>query len=164
MFKIQLLGNIGADARVETVNGSQFMAFNVAHTVKRLVNHQEVSETIWISCTINRVREKLLPFLKKGVKVFIQGDGAVREYWSTRENCKRFGLNCFVDTLELAGEKGEKMPKQVFDSNGVVFDVATSHFIQGEQLPSEVHDADMNAYQVDDFGTLKPIRHENAQS
>ena len=34
MFKVEVIGNLGADAQVKDANGTKFITFRVAHTEK----------------------------------------------------------------------------------------------------------------------------------
>lgn len=104
MLKLLLIGNLGADAEIRDHNGRQFIAFRVAHTDKRVSPDGVVTEsTIWASCLYNRVHMKLLPFLKKGQKVYVSGPLSVRTFLSPKTRQWESGLNVLVDDLELCG-------------------------------------------------------------
>lgn len=76
MLKLEIIGNLGADAIVREANGSRFLSFNVAHNRKR-VNREtgEVTseERIWVSCTLNGDGGNLLQYLRKGTGVCCHG-------------------------------------------------------------------------------------------
>lgn len=106
MLKIEIIGNLGRDAKVESNAAGQFVAFNVCHS-SSYTNHstgEVVSVNVWVSCTLNGSGGNLLPFLKKGTKVFVRGILSSRLYKS-REGVTQVGLNCAVQEIELCGGK-----------------------------------------------------------
>ncbi|MCX6250746.1 MAG: single-stranded DNA-binding protein [Bacteroidetes bacterium] len=84
MFKLQIIGNIGKDARVNEVNGRYSINFSVAHNRKyRNAEGTEINKTTWVDCTVWRSKEqgcKVADYLKAGTRVFIQGEPAARHY------------------------------------------------------------------------------------
>lgn len=73
MFKVEVIGNLGADAEVKDGNGGKFIAFRVANTDKWTTESGEKHEsTTWIDVTMSNVDSKVLPYLKAGVKVFVR--------------------------------------------------------------------------------------------
>jgi single-strand DNA-binding protein len=117
MMKVLVIGNLGADAERKETNGRPFVSFRVAHTERRINRETgEVTErTDWISCSLDGDGGKLLPYLKRGVKVFVAGDCRMKTFRSTRDGLVYAGMDLFVRTLELCGgpvpndsEKGGK--------------------------------------------------------
>lgn len=105
MFTAQIIGNLGADAQLNTVNGSQFVSFRVANT-ERFTDRStgEVRETTeWISCTWNGDGGKVLQYLKAGTKVYVTGRCESRLYVSSKDGKQHAGINCSVRQLELCG-------------------------------------------------------------
>lgn len=109
MAKIEFIGNLGADARVEEYNGRKFVSFNVADTQKfTKVDGTKVEKTDWVSCTIQGDGGGLLPYLVKGKKVFVRGTLSTRIFDSAQYHCKMVGLSCVVKELELVGDPATK--------------------------------------------------------
>lgn len=104
MVQIELIGNLGADARQVNANGATFVTFNVAENQK--VNGQEV--THWYGCNLNRDCSKLLPYLKKGQGVFVRGLPRYRIFDSAVHHCKQVAIDIFVNEIQLVGG----MPQQ----------------------------------------------------
>lgn len=105
MAKIEFIGNLGADARVEEYNGRKFVSFNVADTQKfTKADGTKVEKTDWVSCTIQGDGGGLLPYLVKGKKVFVRGQLSTRIFDSAQYHCKMVGLSCAVRELELVGD------------------------------------------------------------
>ena len=67
MFKVEIIGNIGQDARVVENGGNKFVSFSVAHS-KKWKDNQGVDheETEWFGCTLNGDGGGLLQYLKAG--------------------------------------------------------------------------------------------------
>ena len=105
MLKVLLIGNLGADAEKKVTNGRPFVSFRVAHT-ERHTDRQtgEVTErTEWVSCSLDGDGGRLLPYLRRGQKVFVAGDCRLKTYRSTRDGLTYAGIDLFVRTLELCG-------------------------------------------------------------
>ena len=110
MVKIELIGNLGSDAKVVSANGSQFVTFNVADN--RKVNNQEITQ--WYSCNINRDVSNLMQYLVKGQNVFVRGVPRFRIFDSSKFHCKMVGVEIFVDEIQLVGSapKSEDQPEE----------------------------------------------------
>lgn len=96
MFKTQLIGNLGADAQI--YDGEKpFIAFSVAD--------QNQDNPTWVQCTYSFKPEngipKLLEYLKKGKKVYVEGRIHAKAFLGkeTNEPCASLGL--YVDKIEL---------------------------------------------------------------
>ena len=51
MFKIQIIGNLGADASVINSNGNEYVSFRVAHSEKfKKSDGTDIETTVWASC------------------------------------------------------------------------------------------------------------------
>ena len=102
MLQAMIIGNLGANATVKESNGRKFVSMNVAHTDRITSNGQTVESTQWVSVSLNHYSEKLLPYLKKGAKVFVQGKLFTR-IWRDKEGNSNVGINILADTIELCG-------------------------------------------------------------
>lgn len=114
MLKLEVIGNLGRDAKVqETING-KFVAFNVAHTSKRTdrATGATVENTTWVSCTMNGDGRGLLPYLLKGTKVYVSGEMTLRAY-KDQQGMQQVGINLFVRDVELCGSaKSLEVPEE----------------------------------------------------
>ncbi len=57
MIKLEIVGNLGADAEIKQYNGNKFVSFRVAHSEK-WVDRQTgaiTTQTTWVSCSLNGV-------------------------------------------------------------------------------------------------------------
>lgn len=100
MLELVIIGNLGADATARANDKGNFCTFDVAHTDKYTNGNGDVVETTtWVSCSYNRP-DRVLPFLKKGTKVYCRGRASVRSYYDKNHEA-RAALNLFVDDLVL---------------------------------------------------------------
>ena len=106
MLQAMIIGNLGANATVKESNGRKFVSMNVAHTDRITSNGQTVESTQWVSVSLNHYSEKLLPYLKKGAKVFVQGKLFAR-IWRDKEGNGNVGINILADTIELCGGRND---------------------------------------------------------
>lgn len=124
MKKLSVIGNLGGDAVRKVENGRPFLSFSIADTRRRTDEQGNTSETTeWISATMNGENERLLPYLKKGVKVYASGDCAVRQYHSEKQRALVAGLNLYVRELELISTNTEAVPRDLYDPQGVAYRV-----------------------------------------
>lgn len=115
MLKIEVIGNLGANAEIKTNNGEKFVTFRIASTNK-YTNKQtgEITEdTTWISCIWRGEHSRVTPFLIQGTKVFVRGDAVLKMYVG-HDGQKHAGLNLRVLELELCGQKSQTDPDKPF--------------------------------------------------
>lgn len=105
MQQIQIIGNLGADAKIVDYNNSRFVSFVVACTekIKRSGDDNEV--TTWYSVTYNKPDAGVVQFLKKGVRVFVQGLPSYSLYDSATMRCKMIDVKIFADRIYLCSDK-----------------------------------------------------------
>lgn len=114
MIKIEVIGNLGADAQLQMVNGSKFVSFRVANTdawTDKQTGEIKKS-TQWISCTLNGDGGALTQYLKKGTKVFVRGNAQIVIYSSPKTHQMEAGVNLFVREIELCGGSKEENQQQ----------------------------------------------------
>lgn len=125
MLQLQVIGHLGADARVESANGKPFVSFRVAHsgswTAADGVKHET---TTWISCALNGDGGNVLPYLKKGQLVFLQGRPSTRVYSSPKLRQMVAGINLSVDRIELVGAQPDPVPRELITTDGAIIRTA----------------------------------------
>ena len=134
MFKVEFIGNLGADAEVKDVNGNKFVSFRVAHVDKWTGDDGQSHEsTEWADCTYNNVDSKVIQYLKVGVKVYVRGNGALRVYSSAKEKKMKAGIRISVTEIELCGGVAELVPRQLVDpDNGQLVDVTKYYWANAD--------------------------------
>ena len=110
MIKLEVIGNLGADAEVKQYNGNKFVSFRVAHTDKWVDQQTGVisTQTTWVSCSLNGDGGGLTQYLKKGTKVFVRGTPNFAVYSSPKTHKMETGVNLFVRDIELCGGHQEQ--------------------------------------------------------
>lgn len=107
MIKMQVIGNLGKDCVVNTVNGKNVINFTVAHTEKyrdSQGNNQE--KTTWVDCAYWTDRTAVAPYLQKGTQVFVEGTPEVRSF-TRNDGTAGASLSLRVREVQLLGRKGE---------------------------------------------------------
>ena len=72
---------------------------------------------------------KVLPYLKKGVKVYVEGRPSYRLYSSEKLRSMQVGVDLHVTSVELCGGSSDAVPRQVADSNGILHDVTKCYWL-----------------------------------
>lgn len=134
MFKVELIGNLGADAEVKVSEGAKFVAFRVANTEKWTdAGGKEHSQTDWFDAILSNTESKVIPFLKAGVKVFIRGNATKRVYSSKKDRCMKAGITVHVQELELCGGAFDDVPRQLIDTEtGALVDVSKYYWCNAD--------------------------------
>ena len=103
-LKLEIIGNLGADATVKDVNNSKAISFSVAHSEKYKNNQGvDVEKTTWVNCTIWKYSGQsieIAKYLKKGTMVAVEGFPSVRGY-QNQQNQIAASLDCRVTDLRL---------------------------------------------------------------
>jgi single-strand DNA-binding protein len=110
MIKMQVIGNLGKDCVVNSVNGKNVINFTVAHTEKykdSQGNNQE--KTTWVDCAYWTDRTGLSPYLTKGKQVFVEGNPEVRTF-TRQDGTAGASLSLRVREVQLLGGKAEGGP------------------------------------------------------
>lgn len=107
MIKLQVIGNLGKDCIVNTVNGKNVINFTVAHTERyrdSQGNNQE--KTTWVDCAYWTDRTAVSPYLVKGKQVFVEGTPEVRTF-TRGDGTAGASLSLRVREVQLLGGRGD---------------------------------------------------------
>ena len=107
MIKMQVIGNLGKDCVVNTVNGKNVINFTVAHTEKyrdSQGNNQE--KTTWVDCAYWTDRTALAPYLTKGKQVYVEGTPESRSF-QRNDGTPGASLSLRVREVQLLGGKSD---------------------------------------------------------
>ncbi len=115
MIKMEIIGNVGQNAKQKEINGRFVTQFSVAHNVKyKGKDGNEVEKTVWVSCSVFRDRSSdLYKYLEKGTKVYVSGIPDVRIYQDNSGHYQA-GINLTVKDLEFVSgrKKDEDKPAE----------------------------------------------------
>lgn len=101
--KVILIGNIGNDPEVRTVNDSKVANFSLATTERwKSKNGERKEKTSWHRVTMWRgLAEVAEKYLKKGDKVYIEGKLDYREY--EQDGVTKYATDIIADNMQMLG-------------------------------------------------------------
>lgn len=106
MIKIQVIGNLGKDCVVNTVNGKNVINFTIAHTEKyRDGQGNSQEKTTWVDCSYWTDKTALAQYLTKGKQVFVEGQPEVRSF-TRQDGTAGASLSLRVREVQLLGGRG----------------------------------------------------------
>lgn len=82
MFKVEFIGNLGADAELRKNDQGEFVTMSLYHDetwVDRSTG-QIVKQTVRAGVTVRGNMGNLLPYLKKGFKAYVRGNASLGVY------------------------------------------------------------------------------------
>ena len=107
MIKMQIIGTLGKDCVVNTVNGKNVINFTVAHTEKykdSQGNQQE--KTTWVDCAYWTDRTAIAQYLTKGKQVYAEGQPEARSF-QRNDGTPGSSLSLRVREVQLLGGRAE---------------------------------------------------------
>ena len=107
MIKMQVIGNLGKDCVVNTVNGKSVINFTVAHTEKYKDSQGNMQEkTTWVDCAYWTDRTTVAQYLTKGKQIYAEGQPEVRSF-QRQDGTAGASLSMRVREVQLLGGRGE---------------------------------------------------------
>lgn len=170
MLQVTLIGNLGADAKFQSVNGHDFTTFRVAHTDKWKDDAGQVHEsTTWVDCIMDG-RPKVIEYLLKGQMVYVSGSCKLRVYSSEKDRCMKAGLTINVGRVELLAGKSDDVPSKLYKGDEPVpyavrkwYNIADYGAHGREDSPCELHSESGKLFLCDENGWVSPIPDEQKQ-
>jgi single-strand DNA-binding protein len=105
MLKLTGIGNLGRDAEVKAVGGKNVINFSFAHTEKfKDQSGNQKEKTTWVSCAYWTDKTGIVPYLKKGAQVYVEGTPEVRTY-PKNDGTTGTELYVRVTSIQLLGSK-----------------------------------------------------------
>lgn len=152
MNRLEVIGNLGADAEVKAENGKQFVSLSIADTRRRKKADGTTQEsTMWVSATINGDGGELLKYLVKGAKVCAIGEMEVRTYHSEKQRALVAGVKMFVRDIQLISTNVDDVPRDLYDADGVAHHV-TKHFYCDTAKKKELYNRSGEVFTCDKQG------------
>jgi len=107
MIKMQIIGNLGKDCVVNTVNGKNVINFTVAHTEKYKDGQGNMQEkTTWVDCAYWTDRTAVAQYLTKGKQVYAEGQPEVKSF-QRNDGTPGASLSLRVRDIQLLGGRGD---------------------------------------------------------
>ena len=122
--KVILIGNVGMDPEIRTLEGGTKMARLRVATTERIYNRQtqETREhTEWHTVMLWRgLADVADRYVRKGSQVYIEGSIRTRE-WTDKDNNKRYSTEIVANDMRLLGRRAENagMPMDIFEVDEV---------------------------------------------
>lgn len=108
--KVQLIGNLGSNPEIKTLDGGKKMAkFNIATNESyRNSNGEKVTETQWHNLVAwGKLAEIIEKYITKGSEVAVEGKLTYRTY-NDKDGVKKYFTEIQVNELLMLGEKSSK--------------------------------------------------------
>jgi single-strand DNA-binding protein len=117
MIKMQIIGRLGKDCMVNTVNGKNVINFSVAHSEKYKDSQGNLQEkTIWVECAYWTDRTAVAQYLVKGTQVYAEGQPEVKTY-QKNDGTSGFSLTLRVREVQLLGSKADSGGSPAYAGN-----------------------------------------------
>lgn len=114
---MQVIGNLGKDCVVNTVNGKNVINFTVAHTEKyRDSQGVNQEKTTWVDCAYWTDRTGVAPYLLKGQQIFVEGTPEVRSF-TRSDNTPGASLSLRVREVQLLGRRSDNAQGGISSEN-----------------------------------------------
>jgi single-strand DNA-binding protein len=102
MKKITIIGNITRDAEIRDFSNRKAINFTIAvNESYKDSSGTKVEKSSFFNCTLWRENTTIATYLKKGVKVYIEGDNFDSEYYQNKEGEIKSSIKITVNRLEL---------------------------------------------------------------
>lgn len=109
---------------------------------------------------MSNAESKVVPYLKKGVKVYVSGNCSLRVFSSAKYRQMMAGAQINVQSVELLGGSTDEVPRQLVDANGVIHQVGKYYFADTKGVT--LYSMSGQEFDVDKDGWVKP-RQEQPQ-
>jgi single-strand DNA-binding protein len=117
MIKMQIIGNLGKDCVVNTVNGKNVINFSLAHTEKFKDGQGNMQEkTTWVDCAYWTDRTAVAQYLTKGKQVYAEGTPELKTF-QRNDGTPGTSLSLRVREVQLLGGKGDSSGSGTFQPN-----------------------------------------------
>lgn len=113
MKKITIIGNITRDAEIRDFSNRKAINFSVAvNESYKDSSGTKVEKSSFFNCTLWRENTTIATYLKKGVKVYIEGDNFDSEYYQNKEGEIKSSIKITVNRLELLSTNQNNQTQQ----------------------------------------------------
>lgn len=103
MLRMQIIGNLGQDCRINTVNGKNVINFSVAHTEQwKDAKGEKQQRTTWVDCAYWTDNTAVSQYLTKGRQVWVDGQPEAKTF-TKGDQSTGVSLSCRVFSVQLLG-------------------------------------------------------------
>lgn len=123
MLQAIIIGNVGADAQLQSKDGRDFTTFRVAHNDSWTDQAgQQHTSSIWVDCIMSG-HAKVAEYIRQGTTVCVMGTVSLRVYSSEKDRCMKCGMTINVRSVELIGSRPDAVPSRLYDAQGAQHNV-----------------------------------------
>ncbi|MBR5000178.1 MAG: single-stranded DNA-binding protein [Rikenellaceae bacterium] len=119
--KVILIGNVGQDPDVRSLDGGVKVARIRLATTERIYNQatkENKDHTEWHTITLWRgLADVADRYIRKGSQIYVEGRIRTRE-WTDRDNQKRTGVEILADELKLLGRRNDAPAQGQYSGGG----------------------------------------------
>ena len=109
MIKMQIIGNLGKDCVVNTVNGKTVINFTLAHTEKYKDSQGiQQEKTTWVDCAYWTDRTAISQYLTKGKQIYAEGQPEARSF-QRNDGTPGSSLSLRVREVQLLGGRPDSL-------------------------------------------------------
>ena len=117
MLQLEIIGNLGSNARIKNINGKDYVSFDVAHEEKDGTG----KKTIWVSVLWYGNGGNMMKWLTSGAKVFIRGRLSVSVYTSQKTGQTNASLSVMANEVQMCSfPKAENGGQQQSQMSGMI--------------------------------------------
>lgn len=110
MLELTIIGYLGKDAEIKTVNAKSVVNFSIAHTESyKDKNDVKKETTTWVECALWE-RENLAQYLRKGTQVMARGLPTVETYEKDKQT--RVSIRLRVNNIQLLSKKSDELKSE----------------------------------------------------
>lgn len=132
---MSVIGHLGRDCNVNSVNGKNVINFSVAHTEKfKDAAGVQKEKTTWVNCSWWIDRTAVAQYLVKGTQVYADGVPEVRSY-QAEDRSWRAELKLRINTLQLLGSNNQKQNSTSENTAPVSTTPSSEAFNPDDDLP-----------------------------
>lgn len=137
MIKMQIIGNLGKDCVVNTVNGKNVINFTLAHTEKYKDSQGNLQEkTTWVDCAYWTDRTAIAQYLTKGKQIYAEGQPEARSF-QRNDGTPGSSLSLRVREIQLLGGRGDSAGSPAYSGNsGNSYNAGSSGPSSGSSVPA----------------------------
>jgi len=141
MIKLIAIGHLGKDATANTVNSKNVINFSVAHTEKyKDAQGVQQTKTTWLECSWWTDKTAIVPYLKKGTQVYVEGQPEAQSY-QTNDGRTGVKLALRVSSVQLLGSKEDSSGQSnVPNPTSPTYQPTAAATAQQSSIPSELTD------------------------
>jgi single-strand DNA-binding protein len=136
MLKALVIGHLGKDAALNTLsNGKTVINFSVAHSEKfKDAQGNDKTKTTWVECAYWTERTGILPYLKKGTQVYVEGQPEVKTF-AKNDGSTGASFALRVGQVQLLGGNNQQGPTQTADQAASAQQEALNENAEGGYKP-----------------------------